>query len=90
MFRAVILGAPASGKGTISSRIVNHFGLTHVASGDLLRNEILNGSTLGTEAKKFVDSGKLVPDDLILKLVLSELTKLNSQNWLLDGFPRTR
>lgn len=90
MFRAVILGAPASGKGTISSRIVNHFGLTHVASGDLLRNEILNGSTLGAEAKKFVDSGKLVPDDLILKLVLSELTKLNSQNWLLDGFPRTR
>ncbi|XP_044740955.1 GTP:AMP phosphotransferase AK3, mitochondrial [Chrysoperla carnea] len=90
VFKIAILGAPASGKGTISSRILKNYEFKHVSSGDLLRLHIKNNTSLGIEAKKYIDQGQLVPDHFMVKFILSELTKLNNQSWLLDGFPRTR
>lgn len=90
MFRAVIVGAPASGKGTISARIVKEFGLTHLSSGDLLRKNILDDSEVGRQANEYVKTGNLVPDCVMTNLILKELEKLGSKNWLLDGYPRTR
>lgn len=87
--RLIILGAPGSGKGTISTRIVNEFRLTHLSSGDLLRSNIEKKTELGLKIKEDVAKGKLISDDLITKLVLTELNKLNNASWLLDGFPRT-
>jgi len=89
-FRAVILGAPGSGKGTISARIIRKFDMVHVSSGDLLRKSIVEGSKVGLEAKKFIDAGQLVPDDIMFNVITSELSKYSKENWLLDGFPRTR
>jgi nucleoside-triphosphate--adenylate kinase len=87
---ALIIGAPGSGKGTISNWIVRDFGLTHVSSGDLLRANLRDGTPLGKEAKSFMDKGDLVPDSVMVGLVASELKKLDEQPWLLDGFPRTQ
>ncbi|XP_049629976.1 GTP:AMP phosphotransferase AK3, mitochondrial isoform X1 [Suncus etruscus] len=89
LLRAVIMGAPGSGKGTVSSRIVQHFELKHLSSGDLLRDNMLRGTEIGVLAKTFIDQGKLIPDDVMTRLVLHELKNLTQYNWLLDGFPRT-
>lgn len=88
-FRAIILGAPASGKGTISSRIVRDFQMKHLSGGDLLRAQISSKTEVGLLAKTFMDKGTLVPDDVISKLIINELKNLKACNWLLDGFPRT-
>lgn len=88
LFKAIIMGPPGSGKGTISSRIVRDFGLKHLSSGDLLRSQVNNQTEAGKEAKQYIGSGQLVPDVLMVRLILNELKPL-SQNWLLDGFPRT-
>ncbi|XP_023232975.1 GTP:AMP phosphotransferase AK3, mitochondrial-like isoform X2 [Centruroides sculpturatus] len=91
-FNAVIMGGPGSGKGTISSFIVKHFQLKHISIGDMLRNEIQDKTDAGNEAKKFIEKGKLVPDDLAIRLFssqISSLIKSNSPSLLLDGFPRT-
>jgi len=87
---ALIIGAPGSGKGTISNWIVRDFGLTHVSSGDLLRAHLRDGTPLGLEAKSFIAAGNLVPDSVMVGLVASELKKLGAEPWLLDGFPRTQ
>jgi len=87
---ALIVGAPGSGKGTISNWIVRDFGLKHVSSGDLLRQHMKDGTPLGKEAKSFIDKGALVPDETMVNLISSELKKLGSEPWLLDGFPRTQ
>jgi len=87
---ALIIGAPGSGKGTISNWIVRDFGLTHVSSGDLLRAHMRDGTSLGKEAKAFIDKGDLVPDSVMVGLIASELKKLGATPWLLDGFPRTQ
>lgn len=89
LFRALILGAPASGKGTISKRIVDKYGFVHIASGDILRLNIVNKTELGKSAKKFIDEGKLVPNDLIVKCIMGKLKECDTSSWLLDGFPRT-
>ncbi|XP_006768303.1 PREDICTED: GTP:AMP phosphotransferase AK3, mitochondrial [Myotis davidii] len=89
LLRAVILGAPGSGKGTVSSRITQHFELKHLSSGDLLRGNILQGTEIGVLAKTFIEQGKLIPDDIMTRLALHELKNLTQYNWLLDGFPRT-
>merc|ERR1712183_187764 len=86
----LIIGAPGSGKGTISNWIVRDFGLVHVSSGDLLRAHLRDGTPLGLEAKSYIAAGDLVPDKVMVGLVSSELKKLGSQPWLLDGFPRTQ
>nr|CAD7458536.1 unnamed protein product [Timema tahoe] len=90
LFHAIVMGAPASGKGTISSRIVSCFNLNHISTGDLLRLHMENRTDLGKIAEEIVKKGQLVPDNLMLKLVEKELSKLSSDNWLLDGFPRTK
>jgi len=87
---AIIIGAPGSGKGTISSWIVRDFKLAHVSSGDLLRAQMREGTSLGLAAKSYIDKGDLVPDQVIVGLIAAELQKLGETPWLLDGFPRTR
>lgn len=89
LLKALILGAPASGKGTISSRIVKKYNIEHVSSGDKLRDHIEKQTELGKEVKKYLNEGKLVPDDVIIKFMITELKKVNNKPWLLDGFPRT-
>lgn len=86
--RLIILGAPGSGKGTISSRIVKDLKLTHLSSGDILRRNIQEQTDLGIKVRDLVASGKLVSDDLITKLMIAEVQR-QSSSWLLDGFPRT-
>lgn len=88
IFRALILGAPGSGKGTVSSRIVRDFKLKHLASGDILRNQIAAQTDVGLQAEDYLSKGDLVPDELMVRLMSKELQTLQ-QSWLLDGFPRT-
>lgn len=88
-FRLVILGAPGSGKGTISKRIIRDFELKYLSSGDLLRAQMIEKTDAGNEAKLYIEHGQLVPDELIIKLITNELNKMRGTSWLLDGFPRT-
>ncbi|XP_006009511.1 adenylate kinase 4, mitochondrial [Latimeria chalumnae] len=89
LLRAVILGPPGSGKGTISQRIAKSFGLKHLSSGDFLRENIKRNTEVGVMAKQYLENGLLVPDHVITRLMLKEMEKMRNQNWLLDGFPRT-
>lgn len=89
IFRALIMGAPASGKGTISSRILKKFNLKYMACGDILRQQIQLKTPLGLEARKFTEKGQLVPDDLVIKCILNKINGIGNDSWLLDGFPRT-
>lgn len=89
LLKALILGAPGSGKGTISSRIVKKYNVLHISSGDILRDHIQKKTTLGKEVKSYLDEGKLVPDDVMIKFMMSEINKVSNVPWLLDGFPRT-
>ncbi|XP_021478335.1 GTP:AMP phosphotransferase AK3, mitochondrial [Oncorhynchus mykiss] len=89
ILRAVIMGPPGSGKGTVSGRIVKRFGLSHLSSGDLLRANIKAQTELGLLMKSCIDQGQLVPDDVISRLILTEMRSIEQSSWLLDGFPRT-
>lgn len=89
VFRAVIMGAPGSGKGTISARIVKTYNMQHISSGDMLRTNIERGTELGKIADKFIKEGKLLPDVYITRCILGELEQVKASSWLLDGFPRT-
>ena len=88
-FRAVIMGAPASGKGTMSARIVKHFNVAHISSGDKLRLHMNSNTELGKAVSSYVKSGKFVPDDVMISMIDKELESMGQENWLLDGFPRT-
>ncbi|MDM8007191.1 MAG: adenylate kinase [Phycisphaerae bacterium] len=86
----VILGPPGAGKGTQAVRLAQAFSLRHLSSGDLLRAERARGSALGKKAAEYMDAGKLVPDEIIIGAVLSQLSDLGDKaGLLLDGFPRT-
>lgn len=89
--RTLIIGPPGSGKGTISARMCRDFDMFHLSSGDLLRSGIQSKtSSVGVAAKKYVEAGELVPDEIMVPLILSELKKIpHSKNWVLDGFPRS-
>uniref|UniRef100_A0A7N8YE96 GTP:AMP phosphotransferase AK3, mitochondrial n=1 Tax=Mastacembelus armatus TaxID=205130 RepID=A0A7N8YE96_9TELE len=89
IFRAVIMGPPGSGKGTVSGRISKTFGLKHLSSGDILRANINARTELGLLMKSCIDQGQLVPDDVMSRLILSDLRAMGRSSWLLDGFPRT-
>ncbi|XP_077306671.1 adenylate kinase 4, mitochondrial [Lithobates pipiens] len=90
LLRAVILGPPGSGKGTLCQRIAKNFGLQHLSSGNFLRQNIKSSTEAGVLAKQYIEQGLPVPDELITRVMLSELEKRTTHNWLLDGFPRTR
>ncbi|XP_005522749.1 PREDICTED: GTP:AMP phosphotransferase AK3, mitochondrial isoform X2 [Pseudopodoces humilis] len=89
LLRAVIMGPPGSGKGTVSARIIKHFGVKHLSSGDLLRDNMQKKTEVGILAKSYIDQGQLIPDDIMTRLMLNEIKGLDRYNWLLDGFPRT-
>lgn len=88
--RLVLLGPPGAGKGTQARMLEKRFGVPQVASGDLLRTAVRKKTALGREAKRFMDKGALVPDDLVLKLVEERLSQPDAASgFILDGFPRT-
>lgn len=86
----IFIGAPGAGKGTIANVLLAKYPLAHISTGDLLRNEIKNDTTLGRQAAEIMKAGKLVPDDLVTGMVRSRLAQSDCQNgFILDGFPRT-
>jgi adenylate kinase len=88
--RLMLLGPPGAGKGTQAAFVKDHYGIPQIATGDMLRAAVKAGTPLGIEAKKVMDSGKLVSDDIILGLVRERLRQLDcAKGYLLDGFPRT-
>ena len=90
MFNLILFGPPGSGKGTQSDRLVEKYGLVHLSTGNLLREEISNKTPLGIEAKKFMDHGQLVPDEVVIGMVDSFFERHKHANgFLFDGFPRT-
>lgn len=86
----VIMGPPGGGKGTLSKRLIKDFEFHHISTGDMLRAQVRQGTALGLEAKKHMDSGGLVPNGLIIDMVMSEISGVKTDRILLDGFPRTR
>jgi len=87
--RIVLLGSPGAGKGTQAKVISKKFDIPHISTGDILRNEIKGGSGLGKKAAGFVESGKLVPDGIIIEIIKNEISLGKSKNgFLMDGFPR--
>lgn len=86
----VLLGAPGAGKGTQAAKLVEKFGFAHISTGDILRAAVKNQTPLGIEAKKFMDAGDLVPDELVIGLVKERLKDDDTNaGFILDGFPRT-
>lgn len=90
MFNIILFGPPGSGKGTQSDKIVAKYGLVHLSTGNLLRQEIQDKTPLGLEAKSFMDKGQLVPDEVVIGMIDSCLEKhAGAKGFLFDGFPRT-
>lgn len=90
MFNLILFGPPGSGKGTQSEKLVEKYGLVHLSTGNLLREEIAQQTPLGLEAKNFMDKGQLVPDEVVIGMVDSYFDKhKESKGFLFDGFPRT-
>ena len=90
MLNIVIFGAPGSGKGTQSERIVEKYGINHISTGDVLRAEIKNGTELGKTAKGYIDQGQLIPDELMIDILAGVFDSFkDSKGVIFDGFPRT-
>ncbi len=90
MFNLILFGPPGSGKGTQSEKLIARYGLKHLSTGDLLRSEIAQQTPLGIEAKKIMDKGQLVPDEVVIGMISSALDgNLDARGFLFDGFPRT-
>ena len=88
--RLILLGPPGAGKGTQASAIVKKYSIPHISTGDIFRSNIKMGTELGKGAKKYMDKGLLVPDDLVIAIVKDRLTEDDcKEGFLLDGFPRT-
>jgi adenylate kinase len=90
MFNLILFGPPGSGKGTQSEKLIATYGLKHLSTGDLLRNEIAAKTPLGLEAKSIMDKGQLVPDEVVIGMISSALdANPMAKGFLFDGFPRT-
>ena len=90
MFNLILFGPPGSGKGTQSEKLIARYGLKHLSTGDLLRSEIARHTALGNEAKRFMDKGQLVPDEVVIGMISSALdNNPKAKGFLFDGFPRT-
>ncbi len=88
--RIIFIGPPGAGKGTQAARIVDHYGIPHISTGDMLRAAVKAGTPLGLAADGYMKSGKLVPDDVIIGLVRERIAEPDAEKgFLLDGFPRT-
>ncbi len=90
MFNLILFGPPGSGKGTQSEQLIAKYGLKHLSTGDLLRSEIARQTPLGMEAKKIMDKGQLVPDEVVVGMISSAIdAHPEVPGFLFDGFPRT-
>jgi adenylate kinase len=90
MFNLILFGPPGSGKGTQSDKLVEKYGLVHLSTGNLLREEIAQKTPLGLEARSFMDKGQLVPDEVVIGMIDSSLEHhKEAKGFLFDGFPRT-
>ena len=90
MFNLILFGPPGSGKGTQSEKLIAKYGLKHLSTGDLLRNEISRQTPLGKEAQSFMDKGRLVADEVVIGMISSALDENPAaKGFLFDGFPRT-
>ncbi|MBD5546755.1 MAG: adenylate kinase [Lachnospiraceae bacterium] len=88
--KIIMLGAPGAGKGTQAKMIADKYNVPHISTGDIFRSNIKNGTELGMEAKKYMDQGLLVPDELTVKILLDRVAQDDCKNgYVLDGFPRT-
>lgn len=88
--KIIMLGAPGAGKGTQAKMIADNYGVPHISTGDIFRANIKNGTELGMEAKKYMDQGLLVPDELTVRILLDRVAQDDCKNgYVLDGFPRT-
>ncbi len=91
MLNLVLFGPPGAGKGTQSARLIEKYQLVHLSTGDILRGEIANGTPLGLEAKKLMDQGILVPDEVVIGMISNKLDSNPGVNgFIFDGFPRTK
>lgn len=85
----ILLGPPGAGKGTQAERLREDFGLPHISTGDMLRAQVASGSELGTKAKRYMDAGELVPDEVIIGMIVQRVGDTDARDgFLLDGFPR--
>lgn len=90
MLNIILFGPPGAGKGTQSEKIINKYNLTHIATGDLFRKHLGEGTELGNLAQKYMDAGNLVPDEVVIGMVDEKLKEhKNSNGFIFDGFPRT-
>jgi adenylate kinase len=90
MLNLVLFGPPGAGKGTQSQKLIEKHGLIHLSTGDLLRGEIAQGTVLGLEAKKLMDQGMLVPDEVVIGMIGHKLdANKDAKGFIFDGFPRT-
>ena len=88
--KIIMLGAPGAGKGTQAQMIADKYGIPHVSTGDIFRENVKNGTELGMEAKKYMDQGALVPDELTVRILLDRVAQDDcKKGYVLDGFPRT-
>src|SRR5437868_4575174 len=89
--RMILVGPPGAGKGTQAARLVETYNITHISTGDMFRAAAKEGTKLGLEAQSYMSSGKLVPDELTIGMVLERIQKPDcAKGFMLDGFPRTR
>lgn len=90
MLNLVLFGPPGAGKGTQSEKLIEKYNLIHLSTGDILRSEISHGTALGLEAKKLMDRGVLVPDEVVIAMISNKLDSNKEANgFIFDGFPRT-
>ena len=90
MLNLVLFGPPGAGKGTQSNKLIEKYQLIHLSTGDILRAEIANSTALGLEAKKLMDQGLLVPDEVVIGMISAKLdANKNAKGFIFDGFPRT-